>query len=200
MCVDIEELPSPVDGGWGNWSDWGACSRTCGAGVSFQSRECDHPTPVHGGSFCIGERARYKICNIEPCPENEPSFRAKQCSKKDGKSAKGQKWLPFLDVHDPCKLYCTDKDDTVIQSFDTAEDGTPCKIGSNSKDMCIAGICKVKRELNLRLPGLSNCFSLTYRKSAVIGLLIRTQLRTFAAFVADLEIAAQQFRRSSSRT
>jgi hypothetical protein len=31
----------------------------------------------------------------------------------------------------------------MIQAFDTAEDGTPCNIGSN--DMCIAGICKVSR-------------------------------------------------------
>lgn len=21
-CVEIEDLPLPVDGGWGNWSEW----------------------------------------------------------------------------------------------------------------------------------------------------------------------------------
>lgn len=142
-CVEIMDLPAPVDGGWGNWSDWGVCSRSCGAGVSMQTRECDHPTPANGGSFCIGERARYKTCNIDPCPEDEPSFRAQQCSKQNSKVIKGQQytWLPFLDIHDPCKLYCTDKDDTQIHAFDTAEDGTSCNIGTN--DMCIGGICKV---------------------------------------------------------
>lgn len=142
-CVDIEELPSPVDGNWGNWSEWGPCSRSCGAGVSMQTRECDHPTPIHGGSFCIGERARYKTCNIDPCLAGEPSFRAQQCSRRNNKVIKGEKytWLPFLDTHDPCKLYCTDKDDTLIHAFDIAEDGTSCNIGTN--DMCIAGICKV---------------------------------------------------------
>lgn len=44
---------------------------------------------------------------------------------------------------DPCELYCTDSDDTVIVPWgDSAADGTPCNIGTN--DMCIAGICKVK--------------------------------------------------------
>jgi hypothetical protein len=111
----------------------------------MQTRECDHPTPVHGGSFCIGERARYKTCNIDACSDDEPNFRAQQCSKKDTKPIKGQlyTWHPFLDTHDPCKLYCTDKDDTLIHAFDTAEDGTACNIGTN--DMCIAGICKVSR-------------------------------------------------------
>ncbi|CRL05730.1 CLUMA_CG018759, isoform A [Clunio marinus] len=141
-CVDIEDLPAPVDGGWGNWSEWGQCSRACGAGVSLQTRECDHPTPVHGGSFCIGERARYKTCNIDPCPADESSFRAQQCSKQNSKPIKGQlyNWSPFLDTHDPCKLYCTDQDDTLIHAFDAAEDGTSCNTGTN--DMCIGGICK----------------------------------------------------------
>jgi Thrombospondin type 1 domain len=145
--VDIEDLPAPVDGGWGNWSDWGPCSRPCGAGVSMQTRECDHPTPVHGGSFCIGERARYKTCNIDPCPEGQPSFRAQQCSKFNTKPIKGNlySWYPYLDAHDSCKLYCSDKDDTVIHAFDLAEDGTPCNTGSN--DMCIGGICKVSDRL-----------------------------------------------------
>lgn len=143
-CVAVEDLPAPIDGGWNNWSEWGPCSRSCGGGVSIQTRECDHPPPAHGGSFCVGQRARYKTCNNDPCPENEPSFRAQQCSKKDKRSIKGQfyTWLPYLDTREPCKLYCTDKDDTFIQAFEVVEDGTPCNIGTN--DMCISGICKVR--------------------------------------------------------
>lgn len=46
-------------------------------------------------------------------------------------------------LDDPCELYCTDTDDTVIVPWgDAAADGTPCNIGTN--DMCIAGICKVE--------------------------------------------------------
>lgn len=132
-----------MEGGWGNWSTWGACSRSCGAGVSIQTRECDHPAPAHGGSFCIGQRARYKTCNIDPCPDNEPSFRAQQCTKKNSIPIRDKyyTWLPYHDTQNPCKLFCTDKQDTFIQTFEAVEDGTRCNIGSN--DMCISGICRV---------------------------------------------------------
>lgn len=43
---------------------------------------------------------------------------------------------------DPCELYCTDSEDTLIVPWgDSAADGTPCNIGTN--DMCISGICRV---------------------------------------------------------
>ena len=98
-CVTIEELPTPVDGGWGDWSGWSECSRTCGAGVAKQTRECDHPAPAHGGEFCIGERGRYKICNIDACPVEEPSFRAQQCTKQNGKTVHSLNytWYPYFD-------------------------------------------------------------------------------------------------------
>lgn len=51
-------------------------------------------------------------------------------------------------MHEPCKLYCTDKDDTFIQAFENVEDGTPCKIGT--KDMCISGICKVNKFIDFK--------------------------------------------------
>ncbi|KAL1396497.1 hypothetical protein pipiens_000275, partial [Culex pipiens pipiens] len=99
QCVDVEDLPAPVDGGWGGWSAWSECSRSCGAGVARQTRECDHPSPAHGGLFCTGERARYKTCNTQPCPPEMASFRAQQCSEHDNQTIKGQTytWLPYFD-------------------------------------------------------------------------------------------------------
>lgn len=45
-------------------------------------------------------------------------------------------------LDDPCELYCTDSEDTLIVPWgDSAADGTPCLIGTN--DMCISGICRV---------------------------------------------------------
>ncbi|XP_034943192.1 A disintegrin and metalloproteinase with thrombospondin motifs 7 isoform X2 [Chelonus insularis] len=142
-CVPIVDRPSQIDGGWGKWGNWTECSRTCGAGVSIMERKCDHPRPAHGGKFCIGERRRYKICNTDPCPEGVPSFRSIQCSKYDNTEYKGKNytWLPYFDQNEPCKLYCTDTNESVIVPWgEAALDGTPCNVGT--RDMCIAGICR----------------------------------------------------------
>uniref|UniRef100_A0A182JAX5 Uncharacterized protein n=1 Tax=Anopheles atroparvus TaxID=41427 RepID=A0A182JAX5_ANOAO len=143
QCVDVEELPAPVDGGWGDWSSWSDCSRSCGVGIAKQTRECDHPSPAHGGTFCIGERARYKTCHVQTCPLGTPSFRAEQCASHDKDLIKGEKysWLPYFDKNEPCELYCSNAEDTMIVPFgDTAADGTLCNLGTN--DMCIGGICR----------------------------------------------------------
>ena len=50
-----------VDGGF---SDWGACSVTCGGGQ--QTRTCDNPAPAHGGANCVGDLTR--ACGIDSCP------------------------------------------------------------------------------------------------------------------------------------
>lgn len=98
-CVPAVDPPSAIDGGWGDWSPWSECSRSCGAGVSIMQRECDHPKPASGGKFCVGERRRYRICNTQPCPEDKPSFRAAQCTYFNNESYNGQMytWLPYFE-------------------------------------------------------------------------------------------------------
>lgn len=73
-----------VDGGWGPWSRYTKCSRTCGGGITSTKRECNHPTPKNGGKYCVGQRIRYESCNVENCPPDEVDFREQQCSSKDG--------------------------------------------------------------------------------------------------------------------
>ncbi|XP_008201118.2 A disintegrin and metalloproteinase with thrombospondin motifs 7 isoform X1 [Tribolium castaneum] len=142
-CVPIMEPPVAIDGGWGEWSSWSECSRTCGAGVSVTQRECDHPTPTAGGRFCTGERRRYRMCNTDPCPDNTPTFRALQCSKHNNKTYEGKKyeWQPYFDQEEPCQLFCSDANETVIVPWgEFAADGTPCNVGA--RDVCISGICR----------------------------------------------------------
>lgn len=71
-------------------------------------RECDHPTPTAGGKFCIGERKRYRICNTDPCPEGQPTYRALQCSWYNNKTYEGNlyEWQPYFDqgTFFSCKL------------------------------------------------------------------------------------------------
>jgi hypothetical protein len=51
---------APVNGGW---SDWGACSLTCGGGT--QTRTCTNPAPANGGANCTG--ASSQACNTQSC-------------------------------------------------------------------------------------------------------------------------------------
>lgn len=52
--------------------------------------------PKYGGRYCLGERKRFRICNIKPCPPNKPSFRQVQCSQFNPMPYKGKlyKWTP----------------------------------------------------------------------------------------------------------
>ncbi|KAF5912034.1 hypothetical protein HPG69_003308 [Diceros bicornis minor] len=67
-CVPFGTWPQSIDGGWGPWSLWGECSRTCGGGVSSSLRHCDSPAPSGGGKYCLGERKRYRSCNTDIKP------------------------------------------------------------------------------------------------------------------------------------
>ncbi|XP_076069454.1 ADAM metallopeptidase with thrombospondin type 1 motif B [Oratosquilla oratoria] len=142
-CVTMGERPAAIHGSWGEWSDWSPCSRTCGAGVEVAIRPCNNPPPSNGGSYCTGDRKRYRICNTQDCPENGVSFRAVQCSEYDSKPYKGKNvtWLPVLADNSPCELHCKPSGQFVSVLMDeTVVDGTPCRPGT--RDMCINGVCK----------------------------------------------------------
>ncbi|XP_038050781.1 sushi, von Willebrand factor type A, EGF and pentraxin domain-containing protein 1-like [Patiria miniata] len=57
-----------VDGGWGSWSPFSDCSKSCGGGKQFRSRACDSPLPLNGGLNCPGERRQLQQCNTGKCP------------------------------------------------------------------------------------------------------------------------------------
>ena len=60
-----------VDGGWGHWSPYGACSVDCGGGLRNRTRCCDNPWPMNGGRDCLPTgnimHIEYDICNIDSC-------------------------------------------------------------------------------------------------------------------------------------
>ncbi|XP_024120845.1 properdin [Oryzias melastigma] len=62
------ELPNcPMNGNWGEWSQPGPCSVTCGEGLQLSIRKCDNPAPKYGGEYCKGTSSRSTVCQSS-CP------------------------------------------------------------------------------------------------------------------------------------
>mmetsp|Transcript_51454 Transcript_51454/g.164750 ORF Transcript_51454/g.164750 Transcript_51454/m.164750 type:complete len:362 (+) Transcript_51454:2-1087(+) len=57
----------PVDCELGLWSDWGACSSTCGGGEHRRVRELLR-APANGGKACDGPLSVVKQCALLECP------------------------------------------------------------------------------------------------------------------------------------
>ncbi|XP_075714489.1 A disintegrin and metalloproteinase with thrombospondin motifs 7 isoform X2 [Rhinoderma darwinii] len=144
-CIPVGQRPAAVDGAWASWSSWSSCTRSCGAGVQNAERHCSNPSPRYGGKYCLGERKRYRVCNILPCTPGVPSFRQMQCSQFDSVPYKGKlhRWSPVLMTINPCELHCQSNTLYFAEKLrDAVIDGTPCYEGNTSRDMCINGICK----------------------------------------------------------
>uniref|UniRef100_A0A1B0ATJ2 ADAMTS/ADAMTS-like cysteine-rich domain-containing protein n=1 Tax=Glossina palpalis gambiensis TaxID=67801 RepID=A0A1B0ATJ2_9MUSC len=144
-------------GPWSAWSDWSTCSRTCDGGVMQQIRRCQN------ANGCKGESVRYRICNMQPCPDQQ-DFRARQCVAYNDVPYDGTlyKWTPHYDYVEPCALTCRgrpahlsddispettgedgehyDELSVVVQLTPRVQDGTRCRSGS--LDMCIQGKCQ----------------------------------------------------------
>ncbi|XP_075831992.1 A disintegrin and metalloproteinase with thrombospondin motifs 12 isoform X1 [Microtus pennsylvanicus] len=144
-CITVGKKPESIPGGWGRWSSWSHCSRTCGAGVQSAERLCNNPEPKFGGKYCTGERKRYRLCNVRPCRSDTPTFRQMQCSEFDTVPYKNAfyHWFPVFNQAHPCELYCRPIDEQFSEKMlDAVIDGTPCFEGGSSRNVCINGICK----------------------------------------------------------
>ena len=59
-----------VDGNWGTWGDYSTCSVSCGGGTQTRTRVCDNPSPSSGGITCPGDSTQSLTCNTDLCPGN----------------------------------------------------------------------------------------------------------------------------------
>lgn len=62
-----QECKAPVDGHWGRWSSWSACSKTCDNGKTVRTRKCDDPIPANSGKPCPGHDKQQKACTVRRC-------------------------------------------------------------------------------------------------------------------------------------
>jgi hypothetical protein len=51
-----------ADGQWTDWTEYGACSATCGDGYKSRTRFCAAPTPKAGGAECVGADFDIQSC------------------------------------------------------------------------------------------------------------------------------------------
>ncbi|KAL1506610.1 hypothetical protein ABEB36_005939 [Hypothenemus hampei] len=143
QCIEMGARPEAINGGWGEWGPWTDCSRSCGGGVSYSERNCDNPVPANKGRYCLGERRKIKICNTDPCPDDEPSYRQKQCTEENSKLWNNEyhKWQWSFQEKEPCALYCLNENNVLSKLQAVVKDGTRCKHGT--KNMCISGVCRI---------------------------------------------------------
>ncbi|XP_042238762.1 A disintegrin and metalloproteinase with thrombospondin motifs 3-like [Homarus americanus] len=139
---------NPQDGGWSTWSQWGPCSRTCGTGVAFRTRACDHPPPAWGGRRCRGKREEWKVCGVEECPLPRIDIRAQQCSfitrivNLDLRRS-ALSWLPYEPKRrkKKCRISCySHATNEVYIGREYVVDGTPCSY-DQPNDICVQGKC-----------------------------------------------------------
>uniref|UniRef100_A0A667YB76 ADAM metallopeptidase with thrombospondin type 1 motif, 3 n=1 Tax=Myripristis murdjan TaxID=586833 RepID=A0A667YB76_9TELE len=134
------------DGAWGSWSKYGTCSRSCGTGVRFRTRQCNNPAPSNGGQDCPGVNYEYQLCKTDDCPKHFEDFRAQQCQLRNShfefQNTKHH-WLPYEhpDGNKRCHLYCQSKETgDVAYMKQLVHDGTRCSY-KDAYSICVRGEC-----------------------------------------------------------
>ncbi|KAM9446706.1 A disintegrin and metalloproteinase with thrombospondin motifs 3 [Clarias gariepinus] len=134
------------DGAWGVWTKYGSCSRSCGTGVRFRTRQCNNPAPSNGGQDCPGVNYEFQLCNTDDCPKHFEDFRAQQCQLRNShfeyQNTKHH-WLPYEhpDASKRCHLYCQSKETSdVAYMKQLVHDGTRCSY-KDPYSICVRGEC-----------------------------------------------------------
>ncbi|XP_062976895.1 A disintegrin and metalloproteinase with thrombospondin motifs 2 [Elgaria multicarinata webbii] len=145
-CIWLTPDILKQDGNWGAWSKFGSCSRTCGTGVKYRTRQCDNPHPANGGRTCFGPSYEFQLCSTQDCPKDYEDFREEQCKQWDPyfeyQNAKHH-WLPYEhnDAKERCHLYCESKETRdVVYMKRLVHDGTRCSY-KDSHSICVRGEC-----------------------------------------------------------
>ena len=89
-----------VNGQWGSWQAWNACSVSCKGGVQRRKRSCNNPSPAHGGTDCVGVSMVTQSCNLKPCPGIAISKfinRTNETASKWGNEVRSKKGTNYMD-------------------------------------------------------------------------------------------------------
>ncbi|XP_061541194.1 A disintegrin and metalloproteinase with thrombospondin motifs 2-like isoform X1 [Phycodurus eques] len=145
-CIWLTPDIIKQDGNWGSWSEFGQCSRTCGGGVQFRTRDCDNPRPANKGRTCVGATYQFQMCNTNECEDIYSDTREEQCHAWDPRfeQPSNKHWLPYEhpDANKRCHLHCQSKEtrDVVFMQH-MVLDGTRCSY-KDPHSVCVRGECE----------------------------------------------------------
>ncbi|XP_008275963.1 A disintegrin and metalloproteinase with thrombospondin motifs 2-like [Stegastes partitus] len=146
-CIWLTPDIIKQDGNWGSWSEFGQCSRTCGGGVQFRTRDCDNPRPANGGRTCVGATYQFQMCNTSECEDIYSDTREEQCHAWDPRfevHSNKHHWLPYEhpDSNKRCHLHCQSKETRdVVFMQRMVLDGTRCSY-KDPHSVCVRGECE----------------------------------------------------------
>ncbi|XP_029297243.1 A disintegrin and metalloproteinase with thrombospondin motifs 2-like isoform X2 [Cottoperca gobio] len=146
-CIWLTPDIIKQDGNWGSWSQFGQCSRTCGGGVQFRTRDCDNPRPANGGRTCVGATYQFQMCNTNECEDIYSDMREEQCHAWDPRfeiHSNKHQWLPYehTDPNKRCHLHCQSKETRdVVFMQRMVLDGTRCSY-KDPHSVCVRGECE----------------------------------------------------------
>ncbi|XP_056239093.1 A disintegrin and metalloproteinase with thrombospondin motifs 2-like isoform X1 [Seriola aureovittata] len=145
-CIWLTPDIIKQDGNWGSWSEFGQCSRTCGGGVQFRTRDCDNPRPANGGRTCVGATYQFQMCNTNECEDIYSDPREEQCHAWDPRFElhSNKHWLPYEhpDPNKRCHLHCQSKESRdVVFMQRMVLDGTRCSY-KDLHSVCVRGECE----------------------------------------------------------
>ncbi|XP_078343677.1 uncharacterized protein LOC144629318 isoform X2 [Oculina patagonica] len=84
----------PVDGGFSDWSNWTACSVSCGTGFQLRRRTCTNPPPMYGGKLCESNSStEVRSCLVATCEDGPGEVGAR--TSDEGKD-KNKYFIPML--------------------------------------------------------------------------------------------------------
>ncbi|XP_033105528.1 hemicentin-1-like isoform X2 [Anneissia japonica] len=97
-----------VDGGFGPWTPWEPCSKTCGRGIRTRERKCNNPAPQYGGRECQGRTTEQVLCIMGECridghwlEWDEWSECSATCG--EGTMQRQRRCLPPINGGEPCE-------------------------------------------------------------------------------------------------